>query len=81
MFIGESTLKLGGYLDQDHSTGCVVGEDSDGSLTVRWDRYDANVRARRQDLALEAAWFRPVADATERTQARPNRTRSTRLRP
>ncbi|MBF4459479.1 DUF6378 domain-containing protein [Pseudoclavibacter sp. VKM Ac-2867] len=67
VFIGESTLEHGGYLDQHHSTGRVLGEGSDGVLSVRWDRYDADVTARRQDLALEAAWFRPAADATEPT--------------
>ncbi|MBF4549401.1 DUF6378 domain-containing protein [Pseudoclavibacter sp. VKM Ac-2888] len=57
VFIGESTLEQGGYLDQYHSTGRVLGEGSDGVLSVRWDRYDADVTARRQDLAMEAAWF------------------------
>lgn len=57
VFIGESTLEAGGYLDQDHSTGRVVEVESEEALVVRWDRHDADVAARRQDLALEAAWF------------------------
>lgn len=64
VFIGESTLELGGYLDQYHSTGHVLGVESDGEISVRWDRYDANVTSRQQDLALEAAWFKPAADTT-----------------
>lgn len=67
VFIGESTLELGGYLDQYHSAGRVVGEDRDGLLTVRWDKYDPNVPARRQDLALESAWFTPAAEANAST--------------
>lgn len=70
VFIGESTLEHGGYLDHYHSTGRVLGEGSDGVLSVRWDRYDADVTAHRQDLALEAAWF--GADAAPTAPSAPH---------